>query len=926
LSGSSFLAEENMLSHYKVQRLINQGGMGEIYLAQDTRLHRTVAIKTLKAHVHHEVDKSNKNNANLVESALNEARLLAKLNHPNIVQIYDIIEGNEDKDNSHVSLVMEYLAGKSLQRYQQEHILTLTQKLSILTQISGAIAAAHSQGVIHCDLKPSNIIIDAAGHVKIVDFGIAQLTQQFSQSTMTVGDDITPVHQHTFGCQTAMSPEQLTYSPESSLINTIDFRTDLFSLGILAFTLITGKHPFIDNSINSITYNIINNRVADAQNIVPSLPNELIYLLNRLLAHNKEERPNDSVWVYEYFEKITIALTQQAILAQETQPLNIKTLSSEDTLSNNEPTSVMYLVNKRWRLTVLIIFTILLVTIATIVTFYDEVFASNEMKTRHVVILPPTHNANTADDQIPIANMQKKLVTAAIDDALRQRIIHSKPLRLISHAEVVDIGQGSLTNFSLIGAATGADDIITTVLDCNNVRCDVTLSRLTANKRGSDEVKEVPKTWTDKWRIASQQKWPTLLENVSDIYQESQSRIDQLYSDFQLRSARPITANPDDYLQYAKLYTSMLIDGESNDVNLQNLANVINRSPYLFSAYTLYREAALTLFNASNDSEYIEQLERLMNDGPPEYKYSIFQAIDAFAIAIAKGDIELAQNQMKIVISRGADKSTIVELQAALYLTRHDLNNAITFYKSALILRPSTKLLYNLALSYYFNGDFGNAQTRLTELLLITPEHYDANQLLAGIHLFQGHIEQAITYYEKIVEINNQITDLNNLGVAYSLVGRYQDAYNIIKKAFIMSPSQPLSLLNLADIEMLLGLKKDAVKHYLQLIDLHYESNTIEAWLDKAQAYAHINQNTAAIKALNQAKKLSPTNNDISFIAALVYSILGEYTSSITQVEEALMTDMGIVWFNLPWFDNLCLNKEFQQLMAKESNSKRCQL
>ncbi|HBY88660.1 MAG TPA: hypothetical protein DEO86_22650, partial [Colwellia sp.] len=293
------------LSHYKIIKLLNQGGMGQIYLAEDQRLHRTVAIKTLKpvftkAHsAPNDNASTNDCDANLIENALLEAQLLAKLSHANIVQIYDITQENEQ-----ICLVMEYLAGKTLHHYQQEHVSSLSQKLAIISQISKGLTAAHAQGIVHCDLKPSNIIIDDNGGVKIVDFGIAKLTS---------GNAETANNSQSFGSQTAMSPEQLyqalpSINANATLIdgqtnNAIDFRSDLFSLGIIAFQLISGRHPFAGETATQTAQNILNAQCQQAQDIVPQLPRELINLLNKLLAHQPEGRPQSSQWVTQQFEQ-----------------------------------------------------------------------------------------------------------------------------------------------------------------------------------------------------------------------------------------------------------------------------------------------------------------------------------------------------------------------------------------------------------------------------------------------------------------------------------------------------------------------------------------------------------------------------------------------------------------------------------------------
>ena len=934
--------------NYQVQHKIGQGGMGQVYLALDTRLQRTVAIKVLTP-LGEEVgaeasSESDTNKESHFQQALAEARLLAKLNHPNIVQIYDVIVSRQSNENSseavtpdqqQIALVMEYLGGKTLQQFQHQHVTTLIQKLQIIRQIALGLAAAHDNGIVHCDLKASNILIEidnkpgTAGQsyhphgqiadqmstrVKIIDFGIAQANN-------TNGQEIVPGSTSGYGSWTSMSPEQL--SPESS-DQPIDFRTDLFSLGIIAFNLIAGRHPFAvgygSDSAQQIAQAILDGKPGDAKDIIPQLPLPLAHLLNQLLAHQPQDRPTSSHKVAERLQQIIVALTQQEILAEQTLPVSEDgTVLQPEKPEKNPAASAQEQKapeeeEKPNKLAVIAAACVIfLITLTGL--FYENIFPSSAPEVRHIAVLPPTLSADS-----DIADIQKDLVVATIDDAIRQSIINTKHLRLISRAEITAVSDDDKEiNINTIGNATGATDIIATELNCNNVRCNVTLSRLT-----SDQAKPSPND-QKKWTVLALENWPTTLENVNDIYHDAQKHLTKVYPDFTEFHLSQHQINEQDYLAYINLYTQILIDGKSNDENLQQLREIITHSPYLYSAYPLFRETALNLYNETMDPVYPEQLEQLMQSAPPEYKYSIFQAIDSFGLAIATSKFELAQQQLNVAIERGVDNSTLTELQAFFYLNNNELAQAIKHYQTALQLRPSTKLFYALAMAYYWSGDLANAKETLKQLLAITPTKYNANQLLATIYLLEGKLELAISAYEKVIKVNPQSSDIDNLGLAYSLAGRYQDALKMAKMAVARRPNHPTQLLNLADAELILGLTEQAELHYKQVIKLHSGDNDINSWLGIAQAHVHIGDNNAAIKAINNAKKLAPDNGNVAFVASLVYALAGEQLSALSQVEEALNANIGVAWFNLPWFNNLCDSEQFNLLMTEAGNPERCQ-
>jgi len=933
LSALTQAVQATLPSHYKIIKLLNQGGMGEIYLAEDQRLHRTVAIKILKAELVSTDSRNNNTNDNAhnksnnladthaIETALNEARLLAKLNHANIVQIYDITQQEQQ-----ISLVMEYLDGKTLQSYQQEHIVTLTQKLAIISQISKGLTAAHNQGIVHCDLKPSNIIIDQHGGVKVVDFGIAKLTKADSNLASSLENN-----SQSFGSQTAMSPEQLSNILPDAEIQEIDFRSDLFSLGIITFQLISGQHPFASESASKTAQKILAAQGQPAQDIVPHLPRELVSLLNSLLAHKVEQRPQSSQWVTEQFEKITKHLSQQEILAEDTQPLTAE-LSSELaaglTNTNISDTTTTKRKGRGFIFSRFALFIPLLIALLVTAGIYrDELFAPAELPVRYIVVLPATVTQINSDH--PIAEMQKDLVTATLDDAIRQSIINTRGLRLISRSEVAGVSKdssGKTASLDNIAAATGASDIITTQLDCNNIKCDVTLSRLTTDSNIMSRDENGVETVIRKWTVLTQKKWPSQVESYYDIYQQTKTNIAGIFSNYNTTILAEQPIKPEDYLNYVMLYNQIMIAGKSSEANLQQLQAIITSSPYLYAAYSLYRENALNLYTETNESKYIKQIENIIALAPAEYKISVFQTLDAFAISLTTGNIEKAKRQLNIAIERGIDDSTLMEYQAMLLLNNNEIKQAIQQYKIALTLRPNTKLLYNLALSYYWLSDFTHAKQTLKNLLTITPMNNDAKQILAAIYLSEGELKAAIPMYEDIIKINPQSSDFNNLSVAYSLIGRNNDALQMALSAFKKTPLDPLTILNLADIKLILGIKEQAHKHYLHVVKLHKTKNDVRSWIERSQAYAHIGQHKQAIKALNQAKKLAPDNGEVAFSAALVYSQLGEQVSAVNQIEEALAAGFGLIWFNLPWFDSLCDNTDFQQLLIKAGNPNRCQL
>ena len=216
------------ISHYKITKKLGEGGMGQVYLADDTKLKRQVAIKFLPEHL--TKDKEN------VERFEREAEAAAALNHPNIVTIHEIAEHDDQ-----TFIVMEHVDGDSLRTKIDKGISDIDEILNITNQICEGLSEAHKADIVHRDIKPENILIDNRGRVKILDFGLAKLkgVSKLTKETSTLGT----IHY--------MSPEQLQGKE-------VDHRSDIWSLGVVIYELLTGEVPFQGSYEQAVTYAILN--------------------------------------------------------------------------------------------------------------------------------------------------------------------------------------------------------------------------------------------------------------------------------------------------------------------------------------------------------------------------------------------------------------------------------------------------------------------------------------------------------------------------------------------------------------------------------------------------------------------------------------------------------------------------------------------
>src|SRR5690349_23909388 len=217
------------LSHYRILSKLGSGGMGEVYLAEDTKLNRRVAIKLLPQSAHADRQAHHR--------LIREARTAANLDHPNICSIHEIAE-----DAGRSFICMQYIEGETLDSLLKRKALDLIEVVSIATQIADALAEAHAHETIHRDIKPSNIMITSRGGVKVMDFGLAKLIQPAELvSTEAETEAMISAPGTVIGTLPYMSPEQVRG-------DSIDGRSDIFSLGVVLYEMVSGHQPFVDKS------------------------------------------------------------------------------------------------------------------------------------------------------------------------------------------------------------------------------------------------------------------------------------------------------------------------------------------------------------------------------------------------------------------------------------------------------------------------------------------------------------------------------------------------------------------------------------------------------------------------------------------------------------------------------------------------------
>jgi len=704
---------------YQIIEELGKGGMGRVYKALDKETNEKVAVKLIKPEI--------ASDKKTIERFRNELTMARKIRHKNVCHMYDL---NKQKENYYIT--MEYVSGGDLKRFiRRSGQLNVGKAISLAKQICQGLEEAHSLGIVHRDLKPNNIMIDDSGNVRIMDFGIARTLK--AKSITGAGVMI--------GTPEYMSPEQVEGKD-------VDQRSDIYSLGVILFEMLTGRLPFEGDTPFSIGVKHKSEPPRNPKELNPQLPDDLSHLILKCLEKDKETRYQSAKEVYTELEKI-----EQGI------PTTDRVVPKKKPITSREIT-VQFNTKKLWIPALALIAIIIAIVIWQILPHTSSIPTVYDKLTLAVIYF----ENNTGDDKL---DQYRKgisdLLTADLYQSQHINVIRGDKLydilkklnleqaRTYSSADLKRVAIEGKATHILQGNYTKAGEsfrINYTILDANT-------DKIIGSERVEGEGEKSIFTMVDEMtrkikadlRLSKQQIASDIDKAVSTITTSSPEAL-KLYTE-----GRSLHMNNEYRASIDVMNQAIAIDPEFA-MAYRSLA-VSHSNMYLFRERNKYIEKALDL------SERLSDRERLNIQG------SFYQA--------SQNTHDKAIEALTELLKLYPDDAIALGNLGTIYSGIDEYEKAIEYYQKEIQTGTESSLPYsNLAGAYRSLQRYQDSQQLLEDYILKFPDNGEAHRSMAFNHIDQGQLELAMAEAEKASLINPK--DYRNLRLKGDIY-LYQDNF-----------------------------------------------------------------------------------------------------------------------------------------------------
>jgi eukaryotic-like serine/threonine-protein kinase len=776
------------LGRYEIRSKIGEGGMGEVYLAEDTRLHRKVALKVLPTEL-----AANKDRMRRFQQ---EAQAAAALNHPNIAHIYEIgegrgrsptvREGSSDAPNENIVhfIAMEFIDGFTLRQLIHDRQTELAKLLRYLQHAAEGLAKAHAAGIVHRDLKPDNIMITRDGHAKILDFGLAKLIEQPptpSADSSEVATAVMPQHSSpgtVMGTVGYMSPEQAQGKSTE-----IDQRSDIFSFGCILFEAATGKKPFEGDSVVKSLHMVIYEPAPLLADLNPNTSPDLQRIVRRCLAKDPDER-------YQSIKEVAIELkelrrqmegagidttvpppprSETAVHAgaESTRSQSLSpTISTHSASLSTRASSAEYVLTgiKQHKLLTIVA---LLALVAGVVGLGLYLRGQNSgVAIKSIAVMPFVNEGGQAE---------LEYLSDGMTDSLISTLSQLPNLNVKARSSVFRY-KGKETSPQTIGKELNVQAILNGRIAQRGDQLTLTLELVDAQ---TENV-----IWSDQYN----RKQADLVSLQSEIARDVSTKLrTKLSGAEEKKVAKTYTANAEAYQLYLK---GLFYWNKRTPEALKSALDYYNQAIAKDPAYAqAYAGLALTYvllpeYSLSPPQEALPKAKAMARKAL-ELDETLAEAHTALAYSLFSYDWNFAEadREFQRAIELNPNFATAHQWHAESLLPTQRFDEAIAEAKRARELDPFSLVInHALGFTYLYARQYDQAIEQYRKTIELDQNWYIAHWFLGYAYEAKGLFREAIAEYQKAAALNEDPYALSYLAHGYAASGRKAEALNVLEQ------------------------------------------------------------------------------------------------------------------------------------------------
>jgi serine/threonine-protein kinase len=791
------LAAGQTVGPYKIVSLLGEGGMGEVYLAEDIRLGRQVALKRLPAHF--------SLNAERVGRLAQEARAASALNHPNIVTIYEIGQS----DSQHF-ITTEFIDGETLREHMSRNRMKLDEVLDISIQIASALESAHAAGIVHRDIKPENLMIRPDGYVKVLDFGLAKLVEKENQPFIGFEDSARnqTAQGIILGTVNYMSPEQAKGE-------WVDERTDIFSFGVVLYEMIAGKTPFAAASTSETLANLINTKPQPLSLFSAGVPDELNRIVDKTLRKNTDQRYQAMKDLLTDLKNLRENLSDEEKLAKSySHDRGIATgVIQAAKLTASRWTNVGPRQSARALGALAII-----IGLAFAITYF---WIASRQK------LPETAAAMRTIAVLPFKSIgaegDNEYVELGMADALITRLSNIKGIVVrptSSVSKYAKLQQDAVTSGRELGVDVVLDGSVQKISD--RIRVTVRLIR----------TKDAASLWAE----TLDEKWTDVLSVQSSIAQKmAEALAPQLTGEERRLLSKRYTDNVEAYQLYLKgRYSSNKWTTEGFRQAIEYYNRAIALDPGYALAYAGIADCYHMLSTFYMPPREVMPKLKEMAMKALALDESLAEAHASLSIALEYHDMDWsgAEKEIKRAVELSPNNSQVHLAYGDLLSNLGRFDEATSEFKTAQELDPTSAVTISY-LAYHFvrTGDYDRAITESQKALELEPDAGWPLGALGFAYLYKGEPAKTLGVFQKLRDDHPggvPVMALEGIGRSYAAMGERPKALRIIDELKEASKSEYVSSYSIATIYLQLGDKNKAIEY---LEKTYEERNTNSLFL-----------------------------------------------------------------------------------------------